>query len=34
VIGRDPVEQFLVPQNIVRHFVVTVDNLPRKKVQR
>ena len=32
VIGRDPVEQFLVPQNIVRHFVVTVDNLPRKKV--
>lgn len=32
VIGRDPVEKFLVPQNIVRHFVVTVDNLPRKKV--
>jgi hypothetical protein len=32
VVGRDPVEQFLVPQNIVRHFVVTVDNLPRKKV--
>jgi hypothetical protein len=32
VIGRDPVEQFLVPQNIVRHIVVTVDNLPRKKL--
>jgi len=32
VIGRDPVEQFLVPQSIVRHIVVTVDNLPRKKV--
>ena len=32
VLGRDPVTQFLVPQNIVRHIVVTVDNLPRKKV--
>jgi Protein of unknown function (DUF3014) len=32
VIGRNPVEQFLVPQNIVRHIVVTVDNLPRHKV--
>jgi hypothetical protein len=32
VIGREPVAQFLVPQNIVRHIVVTVDNLPRKKV--
>jgi hypothetical protein len=32
VFGRDSVEQFLVPQNIVRHIVVTVDNLPRHKV--
>src|SRR5215472_7118619 len=32
VVGRSPVEQFLVPQNIVRHIVVTVDNLPRHKV--
>jgi hypothetical protein len=32
VLGRNPVEQFLVPQNIVRHIVVTVDNLPRRKV--
>lgn len=32
VIGREPVEQLLVPQNIVRHIVVTLDNLPRKKV--
>jgi hypothetical protein len=32
VIGKDPVEQFLVPQNIVRHLVVTVDNLPHGKV--
>jgi hypothetical protein len=32
VIGRDPVEQFLVPQSIVRHIVVTIDNLPRRKV--
>jgi Protein of unknown function (DUF3014) len=32
VFGRTAVEQFLVPQNIVRHIVVTVDNLPRRKV--
>jgi hypothetical protein len=32
VIGKHPVEQFLVPQNIVRHVVATVDNLTRRKV--
>jgi hypothetical protein len=32
VVGKAPVEQFLVPQNIVRHIVVTVDNLPRRKL--
>ena len=32
VFSRAAVEQFLVPQNIVRHVVVTVDNLPRRKV--
>ena len=32
VLGRAAVAQFLVPQNIVRHIVVTVDNLPRRKV--
>jgi DUF3014 family protein len=32
VIGRAPVDQFLVPQNIVRHIVVTIDNLPRHRV--
>jgi len=32
VFGRDTIERFLVPQNIVRHIVVTVDNLPRHKV--
>jgi hypothetical protein len=32
VFGRGTVEQFLVPQSIVRHIVVTVDNLPRHKV--
>jgi len=32
VFGRAPIEQFLVPQSIVRHIVVTVDNLPRRKV--
>src|SRR5471030_3220382 len=32
VLGAKSVEQFLVPQNIIRHIVVTIDNLPRKKV--
>ena len=32
VSGAAALEKFLVPQNIVRHIVVTVDNLPRKKV--
>jgi hypothetical protein len=32
LLGQKPIEQFLVPENIVRHIVVTVDNLPRKKV--
>jgi Protein of unknown function (DUF3014) len=32
LLGAKSVEQFLVPENIVRHIVVTVDNLPRKKV--
>ena len=31
LMGQKPIEQFLVPENIVRHIVVTVDNLPRKK---
>jgi Protein of unknown function (DUF3014) len=30
--GKKPIEQLLVPNQVVRHFVVTVDNLPRKKV--
>lgn len=32
VFGAHPIAQFLVPDNVVRHIVVTVDNLPRKKV--
>ena len=32
ILGAKPVEQFLVQENIVRHIVVTIDNLPRKKV--
>ena len=32
VFGAKAVTQFLVPENVVRHIVVTVDNLPRKKV--
>jgi len=31
-VGRAPIEQYLVPQNIVRHIVATVDNLPRHKL--
>lgn len=26
-----PIEKFLIPKNIIRHTVVTIDNLPRKK---
>ena len=32
VFGAKAISQFLVPESIVRHVVVTVDNLPRKKV--
>jgi Protein of unknown function (DUF3014) len=32
VAGSDAVMQYLVPDNIIRHIVVTVDNLPRQKV--
>jgi len=32
VFGAKSISQFLVPENVVRHVVVTVDNLPRKKV--
>jgi hypothetical protein len=31
-VGKPAIDQFLVPDNLVRHVVVTVDNLPRKKV--
>jgi hypothetical protein len=30
--GTDAVMQYLVPDNIIRHIVVTLDNLPRQKV--
>jgi hypothetical protein len=32
VFGAKSTSQFLVPDNVIRHIVVTVDNLPRKKV--
>ncbi|MFZ0549295.1 MAG: DUF3014 domain-containing protein, partial [Steroidobacteraceae bacterium] len=32
LLGKPAVAKFLVPHEIVRDFVVTVDNLPRKKV--
>jgi hypothetical protein len=30
--GKAPIEQMLVPDMVIRHIVVTVDNLPRNKV--
>jgi hypothetical protein len=32
VFGKGPFEQLLVPEMVIRHIVVTVDNLPRNKV--
>jgi len=32
VFGDKPISAFLVPKDVIRHIVVTVDNLPRKKV--
>ena len=32
LIGKESVEQFLVPDEVIRHIVVTVDNLPDVKV--
>lgn len=32
VAGTDAVAKFLVPENIIRRLVVTIDNLPRQKV--
>jgi hypothetical protein len=31
-LGAKSIDQFLMPENVVRHVVVTIDNLPRKKV--
>jgi hypothetical protein len=32
VFGKASFEQFFVPENLVRHIVATIDNLPRKQV--
>lgn len=32
LVGASAVKDFLIPDNIVRHLVVTIDNLPRQKV--
>jgi hypothetical protein len=32
VVGDDAVKEYLLPENIIRHLVVTIDNLPRQKV--
>jgi hypothetical protein len=32
LLGQPFVQQHLVPKNLVRHLVVTIDNLPRKKI--
>jgi hypothetical protein len=32
LLGEDAVAKYLVPKEVIRHFVVTIDNLPRRKV--
>ena len=32
LVGKQPVEQYLVPDDLIRHIVVTIDNLPNEKV--
>jgi Protein of unknown function (DUF3014) len=32
LIGQPAVQQFLIPKDLIRHIVVTIDNLPRKKL--
>jgi hypothetical protein len=32
VLGKSPLDQLLVPEMVIRHIVVTIDNLPRNKV--
>jgi Protein of unknown function (DUF3014) len=32
VLGKTPIDQMLVPEMVIRHIVVTIDNLPRNKV--
>jgi hypothetical protein len=32
VLGASAVKDYLLPENIIRHLVVTIDNLPRQKV--
>jgi len=32
LIGQQAVAQFLIPKDLIRHIVVTIDNLPRKKL--
>jgi len=32
LIGKESVSQFIIPKDLVRHFVVTIDNLPERKV--
>ena len=30
--GQQSIQQFLIPKDLIRHIVVTIDNLPRKKL--
>lgn len=32
LIGSQAAQQFLIPKDLIRHIVVTIDNLPRKKL--
>lgn len=32
IVGKGPVEQFVIPKDLVRHIVVSIDNMPEAKV--
>lgn len=32
LLGQQAIQQYLIPKDLIRHIVVTIDNLPRKKM--
>jgi hypothetical protein len=32
LIGKESVQQFVIPKDLVRHIVVSIDNMPEEKV--